>query len=366
MTVVVFAGGGTGGHLMPALAIADAMVEEDHRIEPYFVGSRRGVEAQVLPARPWRHTLLPLEPLYRQRWWRNARLAVQLVRSLRGIRRVLRRERPALVMGTGGYVSGPTVWAAQQAGIPTVLQEQNAYPGFATRRLARGARQVHLGFPEAERFLKAGERTRVFVTGNPIPQPPAPRPPRPSAKATLGFAPDRPLVLVVGGSQGALALNEAVAAALRGGLWPVGVQLLWQTGVRTHERFAALASDAVSVRAFLDPIADAYAAADLVVGRAGAMTLAELAAWGLPAILVPLPTAAANHQLVNARALAGAGAAVLLEQQRLSAESLAAQVNTVITQPARLADLARAIRDRGHPDAARRIARAALELVQTI
>lgn len=364
---VVFAGGGTGGHLMPALALAEEMVRLDSTIEPFFVGSHGGVEAGVLPHRPWRHVLLPFEPLWRRQWWKNARLPWTLYRTLRGVRAVLRREDPDLVVGTGGYVSAPVVWAATLRGIPAVIQEQNAYPGLATRWLARRARQVHLGFPEAEKYIKPGPDTRVFVSGNPIQPPPAQRLGRQEAKRRLGFAPDEPLVLVMGGSQGALPINRAVKEALEGGRWPPGVQLLWQTGAATHDRFADQSHPgSVVVEAFIDPIERAYSAADLVLSRSGAMTVAEVMAWGLPAVLIPLPTAAAGHQLRNARALAAAGAALLLEQAGLTGATLGARVGELLAEPARLADVGRAAQARSLPRAVSEIASRALEIASKI
>jgi len=364
VTTVLFAGGGTGGHLMPALAIADAMVRLDPSVRPLFVGSRRGVEASVLPQRPWPFELLPFEPLWRRRWWRNVRLPFALAASRRAVADLLAREVPAAVVGTGGYVAGPVVWWAMNRGVPAVLQEQNAFPGLVTRWLAPRARQVHLGFPEARARLAPGPRTEVFDSGNPIPAPPTPRPARAEAKRRLGFPAERLLVFVTGGSQGALAVNQAVAGALAAGSFPEGASLLWQCGAPSLAGFEPFrAAGRVRVEAFLDPVADAYAAADLVVSRAGAMTLAGLAAWGLPSVLVPLPTAAAGHQLANARALADAGAAVLLEQADLTPGALSAAVASLLNDPARMAGLGRAMLARARPDAAAAIAAKALQLV---
>jgi UDP-N-acetylglucosamine--N-acetylmuramyl-(pentapeptide) pyrophosphoryl-undecaprenol N-acetylglucosamine transferase len=370
VSVVLFAGGGTGGHLMPALAIADAMLEADPSVEPFFVGAERGIEARVLPQRPWRHVLLPMEPIYRRQWWKNVRLPWSVYQSLRQLRRVLTRENPVLAVGTGGYVSGPALWAASLRGVPTVIQEQNAVPGFATRRLARSARQIHLGFPEARACLQPGAHTEIFDSGNPILPPPEPwlralgdAGLRAEAKAMLRFDPDRPVVLVLGGSQGARAINQALAEAVTAGVWPERAQLLWQTGSANLDALAHLAGPGRKVVGFIDPMAPAYAAADLVVARAGAMTSAELAAWGLPVILVPLPTAAAGHQLTNARALAAGGAAVLLEQRDLTGQTLSGGVRDLLADPARMADLARSIGARARPDAAREIAHKALRLV---
>ncbi len=365
MTTIFFAGGGSGGHLMPALAIADAMVRCDPAVRPFFIGSRRGIEANVLPQRPWPYELLPLEPIRRRQWWKNAGLPLAVARSLRRVRALVDERRPELVVGTGGYVSGPAVWAAVRRGVPAVVQEQNAFPGVATRLLAGRVRQIHLGFPEARSFLRPGARTEVVVSGNPVQPPPVPLPDRGSAKAKWGFSPDLPVVLVVGGSQGALAINAAVDGAIRAGLWPADVQLLWQAGAATHARFAGHDDGRrIVVRPFIDPVAEAYAAADLAVGRGGAMTIADLCAWGLPAVLIPLPSSAGGHQLANAKAQAEAGAGVLLEQDSATPEALASAVQSLLREPARLAGCVRAAHDRAHADSARHIAEKALGILK--
>src|SRR6266699_395839 len=325
---VLLAGGGTGGHLMPALALAQALQDAGKGIEPVLVGAERGIEADVLPRYPFRHHLLPMEPIYRRTWWNNVRWLLIAGRAWRAVGRMLEAEQPVIVVGTGGYASGPVVWRAQRRGLPTVLQEQNAFPGLATRWLARRARQVHLGFPEA-----------------------------------LGLLPSRPTLLVFGGSQGARAINYALAGALERGLLD-GVNVVWGTGT-AHA--AALARYAVAgrvvVRGFFDPMAPAYRAADLVVARAGAMTVAELCAWGKPSILVPLPTAAADHQTHNAAALAAAGAAIQLSEEHLTPYTLAQEVTALVADRARLESLGTLARGRGHPDAAREIVSKILTLV---
>ncbi len=355
---------------MPALAIAEAMVAEDPSIEPFFIGALRGVEAQVLPKRRWRHVLLPFEPIYRAKWWKNFRLPISVFRAMAQLRQILQREQPVLAVGTGGYVSGPALWAASGRGIPIVIQEQNAFPGFATRRLAGRAAQIHLGFPEAESFLAPGPDTRVFDTGNPITPPESTGAPASKglAKEALGFDQRLPLVLVTGGSQGALGINKVVAQAVEERKWPADAQLLWQTGASTWDQFKDLAPAGqrpitIRIEPFLDPMSTAWAAADLVVARGGASTSAEITAWGLPSVIVPLPTSAANHQLKNGQALAEAGAAVLLEQRDLTVQSLVTTVGNLLGDPAELAGLAAGARRRGRPFAAREIAREALRLL---
>jgi len=245
------------------------------------------------------------------------------------------------------------VWRAQRAGLPTALQEQNAYPGLTTRWLARGARQVHLGFPEAAAWLTAGPRTTVYAPGNPI-RPPQ-RGERAAALAAFGLAPDRLTLLVFGGSQGARALNYAVAGTLEHDLLG-DVNLLWGTGpvhASAFERYAV--PGRVVVQGFFDPMARAYLAANLVVCRAGAMTTAELCAWGKASVLVPLPTATADHQTFNARALTADGAAELLPESGLSAATFVTTVGALLSNGARREAMASAARARGRPNAAAEI-----------
>ena len=363
MRSILIAGGGTGGHLMPALAIADALVRLDADVEPVLVGARRGVEARILPTRPYRYYLLPAEPIYRAQWWRNLRWPVLAARVLSLAREIVRREQPAVAVGTGGYAAGPPLVAAARARVPLVLQEQNAYPGFTTRRLSPRAAQVHLGFPEARQHLRVALGTAVHTFGNPVAPPPDPRPTPAQAKTALGIDPARPALLVFGGSQGARALNAVVSAAVEQGLFD-HVAVLWGTGPAAFDRYRHLhAPPARVIRAFWDPIAEAYAAADLVLSRSGAMTTAEVCTWGRPAVYVPLPSAAGDHQTANARALADGGAAMLVPEVELRPEPLGALVRDLFASGNRLESMGAAAASRGHPKAAESIARTVLTLV---
>jgi UDP-N-acetylglucosamine--N-acetylmuramyl-(pentapeptide) pyrophosphoryl-undecaprenol N-acetylglucosamine transferase len=362
---VLFAGGGTGGHLYPALNIAAALRELRPDVETTFVGARRGVEARVLPEKGVDHVLLPLEPIRRSRVWQNWRLVPSLTRSAWGLAALTLRTRPSLVVGTGGYASGPACAWAVLTGIPIAIQEQNSYPGLTTRWLSRFAHQVHLGFPEAAEHLRPGKRTEVLTHGNPIQAPPA-DPDRGAARAEFGLAPDSTVLLVVGGSQGARAVNEALLGALSRvaageAERPASMEILWATGP-THiegirERLAPLGvGDWVHLRGYIDRMPQALATADVAVSRAGAMGTAELVAWGIPAVLIPLPTAAADHQTHNARALDAFGAAVALTEAETTPARLWAELVTLVADRVRRDGMAARARERARPDAARRIA----------
>ena len=360
-SVVLIAGGGTGGHLMPALAIANALQEHAPEVEPVLIGATRGVEARILPSRDFRFHLLPTEPIYRRAWWRNFRWPFVAGRLLREVGRVFETERPAAVLGTGGYASGPVVWWAARNGIPTAIQEQNAYPGLATRWLSRRVRHVYLGLPEAQRLLRLGQNTQVFDTGNPI-TPPSPGR-RSAAAAKFGLDASRLVVLVTGGSQGARPINRAVAGWLDAG-GPGGAALIWVTGRGTYDEFARYhRPPQVQVLDFLDPMGDGYAVADLVVSRAGMITVAELCAWGLPNVLVPLPTAAADHQTHNARVLAASGASLMLPQGELTPDRLGDVITALLSDPARRKEMGERALARGRPHAARDIVSNLLTLI---
>ena len=359
---VIFAGGGTGGHLYPGLAIARALTRLSPAAQPYFVGARRGIERDVLPTTEFAHTLLDLHPLYRARPWENWKTIRGLAGAWRDIGTLVRAEPPRAVVATGGYAAGAMLAYAAVHRIPSVLQESNSYPGLTMRAFSRFAREVYLGFPEAAERLPRGRHTTIIDTGNPIEPPPHARPNRATARAAWGLPSSGTVLLIVGGSQGARAMNETVSAWLDAGL-PDGLHIIWSTGKASVDRYRRHESDRVKVRAFLSPIADAYAATDLALVRSGAMTTAELCAWGIPMVLVPLPTAAADHQTANARALEGAGAGIHLPQAELSVPRLRGIIGELVASPDRLMRLSTAALRRGRPDAAETIARRILALI---
>jgi len=342
---IVIAGGGTGGHLYPGLALADALGARG--IPVTFVGTAGGIEARVVPAAGYPLHLLPGRQLRGGGPGRALTgLATAAGAALRGIG-LLGALRPSLVVGVGGYASVAVVVAAAARRIPTVLLEQNAVPGAANRLLARLARRVCVGFAESTALFPAG---RALHTGNPVRSDLLrPRPLR-----------DRPGLLVFGGSGGAHRVNEATL----GGLQALGevarsIDVMHQTGVAdvdsVRARYAAIGL-AVRVEPFITDMGAAYAAADLVVGRAGAMTCAEVTAVGLPSILVPYPYAADDHQRRNAEILVRAGAAEMILDAELTGARLAASLGRLLEDPARRTAMAARAQALGRPDAAERVA----------
>ncbi len=365
--LVVFAGGGSGGHLYPALAIADAFEAELGGIRPYFVGAERGIEQRVLPERKLPHILLPIRGVERGSVVGNLGLVPALARSIGRVALALQELRPELVVLTGGYAAAPAGVAALLLRVPYALQEQNAWPGLVTRILAPWARQIHVAFPEAIPRLPARARGRAVVTGNPVRAFPRPTLSREAeVRAALGLSADREIVLVVGGSQGSRALNELLlqgVQAIRKGerAAPVGWQLLWVTGPKNHEEVeGGLGGEPeeawLSVHPYLDDMPSVLPITSLALSRAGAMTTSELHVCGVPAVLVPLPTSAENHQEHNARALQEAGASVMIRETDASPELLWTTIEEVMADPARRAEMSAVARDRARPDAARNIA----------
>ncbi|MEO8605934.1 MAG: undecaprenyldiphospho-muramoylpentapeptide beta-N-acetylglucosaminyltransferase [bacterium] len=343
---MVVAGGGTGGHLFPGLAVAEQWAGAD-AASVLFVGSAFGIEARVIPQTRFAFQPLAIRGL-RGRGWRGAfELAAQLPAALLRAWRILGAFGADLVLGVGGYASFPVVAAAWLRRVPTVLLEQNAHPGLANRVLGRLARRVCTTFEEANGYFPAGS---VVLTGNPVRAAAAPATAAPRAGFTL---------LAFGGSQGAHRLNTALAEAapaLRAAV--ADLQVIHQTGATDCESVAAqwaAAGVAADVRPFIDDMGAAYARADLVLCRSGATTVAELAALGKAAILVPYPFAADDHQRANANVLAERGAAVLVLDRDCSAERLATEVIGLARDRARLAAMATAAQRLGVPDAAARV-----------
>ncbi len=309
---VIISGGGTGGHIFPALSIADALKRTYPGTEILFVGAENRMEMRRVPEAGYDIIGLPVAGFDRHRLWRNFGVLIKLFKSVRMARRIVRDFKPDIAVGVGGYASGPTLKAAQKAGVPTLLQEQNSYAGVTNKLLAPHAASICVAYPGMERFFPAD---KIVMTGNPVRKAlldPGCTPEE--AKKKLGFSGKRPMVLVVGGSLGARSLNEAMIEAIKSGAAACEeFDILWQCGSADHKRCLEAVSDIlpenVILTEFISDMATAYCAADLVVARAGAGTISELELLGKPAVLVPSPNVAEDHQRHNAEALATRGAA---------------------------------------------------------
>lgn len=356
-TRVLIAGGGTGGHLVPALNLAAALRRAEPSCELLLVGAARGVESRVLPTSGYAYRLLPMQPLRRSRPWENWRLLASLPGVFRGVKEAVRSLDPDVVVGTGGYASAPPLAWAIAGRRPTAIQEQNSWPGLVTRLLAAHVDQIHLGYPEAARRLRPGRATRVEFHGNPVARPAA------SEASPGAFSwPTGRIVLVTGGSQGAKGLNELLVRDLAtASAWPSGTTLIWITGPDHVEAVTAAVrgtpwADRILVTPWIDRLGAQLPRIDLAISRAGAMFSAELAAAGVPALLVPLPTAAGDHQRHNARALETAGAALVFEQGNTAPGALWDAVVEIFGAPSKRKAMAARMAERGRPDAADRIA----------
>jgi UDP-N-acetylglucosamine--N-acetylmuramyl-(pentapeptide) pyrophosphoryl-undecaprenol N-acetylglucosamine transferase len=360
---VLFAGGGTGGHVFPALAIAEALQRAEPDMEIRFIGTRGRIEARVVPAHGYALDTIWIAGFRRRLTIATLLFPVKVIVAMLQSLAVLLRFKPGAVVGTGGYVCGPPVFVATLLGIPTLLQEQNSYPGVTTRLLARRVREVHIAFEATRKFLKREQG--VYLSGNPI-RATVGTVERSESLRRLGLLSSRTTLLVVGGSQGAASINDALLAS-PDLLTRADIQVLWLTGAselgRVQQRVAASgAGEHVHLHGFLDDMPWAYAAADLVVCRAGASTLAEILCAGLPSVLVPYPHAAADHQTLNARTIADAGAAVLIPDAEAK-ERLGTEIREILAHPERRAAMGIAARSLALPNAARTIADAITKMM---
>lgn len=345
---VALTGGGTGGHIYPALAIASALGAE---AELLYLGSPTGIEARLAPAAGVRFVGVPSGGILGKRAADRVRSVWLAARGVGTARRALRAFGPQVVVGTGGYVAGPVCFAAWLLGVPVVILNEDAVPGLTNRLLARFARRLLVPHEAAARGFGAHRGLRV--TGNPVREEVLAAT-REEGLERFGLDAGRPTVLVTTGSLGAEPVNRAVDDWLSGG--EVLCQVIWATGPSHYARHARHEGPGVRVVPYLEAIGAAYAAADLVICRAGAMTLAEVTARGLPAILVPSPHVVRGHQLRNARAIEEGGAAVVIEEGRLTGASLGAAVGELLGDAGRREEMAARSLALGRPRALERIA----------
>lgn len=362
---VLISGGGTGGHIFPALAIADELKRRYPACEILFVGAEDRMEMQRVPAAGYRIEGLPVAGFDRKKLWRNIGVLLKLYRSMSKAKRIIREFRPQVAVGVGGYASGPTLKAAQKANIPTLLQEQNSYAGVTNKLLAAKAECVCVAYPDMEKFFPSA---KIVLTGNPIRKKLLDTGiSREEAKEKLGFDASRPLVLVTGGSLGARTLNNVMKEAVCSGIAAdAPFQVLWQCGsVNGDDCAESVGSQLppnVKLTDFISDMAIAYRAADLVVSRAGAGTISELELLGKPCVLVPSPNVAEDHQRHNAEALALRGAAAMVLDVDAAAQ-LWREMSSIVSNPETLRLLSENIAQMAQHDSDIKIVDAITELI---
>lgn len=367
---VVVTGGGTGGHVYPALAIAQGLLKAKPGIEILYIGTDRGLEAEVVTRAGLPFATIKVQGLERRRLWKNFKALARLGQGLWEAYSLLRLFRPQVVVGTGGYVCAPVCMVAAILRIPVILHEQNAFPGLTNRILSRVARTVCLTFPEAKKYFPS--RVELVTTGLPV-RPEILATNREEARAKLKIGPDQFFILIVGGSQGARSLNYAALSLFRAYQGRPSLKILHVAGRKDYEQLKAEAAKLgiyvdgngnITIVPYLHDIHLALAAADLVIGRAGASFLAEVLVKGLPAVLIPYPYAAGNHQEYNARALAEKGAAIIIRDNELAAGKLLRTVESLLADPERLKKMAQASARLGRPDALEKIVDKILALAE--
>jgi UDP-N-acetylglucosamine--N-acetylmuramyl-(pentapeptide) pyrophosphoryl-undecaprenol N-acetylglucosamine transferase len=361
---VIISGGGTGGHVFPAIAIAHALKKANDSAEILFVGAKGRMEMEKVPAAGYRIIGLDIMGLQRSLSLKNLKFPFKLFSSLRRAAKIIREFKPDVVVGVGGYASGPVLKKATSRNIPTVIQEQNSYPGITNKLLAAKASVICVAYDGLEKFFP---KEKIVFTGNPVRQDLTDlENKRTPALQEFGFDASAPVILVIGGSLGARTLNESIEKNLPA-IAEQRVQLLWQTGKAFFEQARQAASSCphahVRVYDFITRMDLAYAVADIVVSRAGALSVSELCIAKKPAILVPSPNVSEDHQTHNAMTLVKRRAAFIVKDSE-ARDKLAETMLALVKSPEQQKTLADNISELGKPDAADRIANIILDLAQ--
>ena len=362
---VIISGGGTGGHIFPALSIANAIKSLCPEADILFVGAENRMEMQRVPAAGYEIKGLPVAGFDRKHLLKNISVLWKLMKSRRMARRIIKDFQPDVAVGVGGYASGPTLNMAAKMGVPTLIQEQNSYAGVTNKLLAKSAKKICVAYEGMERFFPA---EKIMLTGNPVRQTLLEcKLSRAEAIAKLGFDPIRPVILIVGGSLGARTINESVLQHLNL-ISESRVQIVWQTGGYYFEDIKTRLSEQgcpanLKVTDFINHMDEAYRAADLVISRAGASSISELCLLGKPSILVPSPNVAEDHQTKNAMALVDRGAALYVRDADAKEQLLPLAITTA-KDTAMLKQLAENAKAMGLPDSANIIAKEVIKLTE--
>ncbi|MDF2874520.1 MAG: murG [Sporomusa sp.] len=369
---LIISGGGTGGHIYPAVTIAREVARLSDNCEILFVGTKQGLEADIVPKEGFNFTTIEVRGLERRISWQNIKTLFNTAGSVWGSVKIIKNFKPDVVIGTGGYVCGPVLLAASLLKIPTIIQEQNVIPGITNRILSRFVDKIAVGYKEAEQYFKQYKPDQLVFTGNPI-RPEIMSAIRGEGQTELELDSNKLTLLVVGGSRGARSINNAMFDVYKHFNKSPRIQILHVTGQNEYNSIVGNIKQAgidissggnIIIKPYLYNMPLALAAADLAIFRAGAVGLAELAARGIPSILIPYPYAAENHQEYNARALARQGAATVIADKELTGIKLINTIENLLENPAILSSMAKKSRELGRPQAAEAIARLALCLIK--
>lgn len=352
----IISGGGTGGHVYPAIAIANALKEENPNHEILFIGAKGKMEMEKVPKAGFKIIGLWISGFQRSLSIKNLLFPVKLILSLFRTAGIILKFKPDAVIGVGGFASGPTLRMADWLGFPIMIQEQNSFPGMTNRILAPKAKKICVAYPGLEKFFS---KDRLKMTGNPVRKDILNlQGKKPEANKHFGLEEGKKTLLVVGGSLGARSINLGIKKYLKE-ITELGVQLIWQTG-KNFEQISDL-PDEVKMMPFIERMDLAYAAADFVVSRAGALAVSEIALVKIPSILVPYPHASENHQFKNAESLVEGKAAVLLEDDKVE-EQLLSKLDALINNETLAGELKENIQSFGFPNSAKEIAKEALSI----
>ena len=360
---VLFAGGGTAGHLMPAINIALQMTHMDESVEPLFVGKKGGMESAIVAKFGFDIREIDVVGLKRNPMG-IVRFLLCWRKGFNQAMKIIKNFEPSVVIGSGGYVSAPVVRAADKRKIPIFLQEQNSLPGLATRILSKRATAIFTAYEHAANFLP---REKCRLVGNPL-RPDILDAERHSAAREFQLNPSRKILLILGGSSGAQAINRAVLTLINTDCIPPNWQILWQTGSKDFEKIKSLTPKEKfngQIQPFIFNMPAAYSVADLIISRAGAMALSEIAVWGLPSILIPFPFATGDHQTLNARQFEKSGAAIVIPESEMETK-LSLTMEGLLNNESKRDNMAREAKKLARPDASKIIAQIILEKMNEV
>ena len=356
----IITGGGTGGHIFSAIATANELKKIDSDADFLFVGAKDYMEMSIVPKAGYDIVGMKLHRIKRRSFFKNIKVFLEILVALWQSYKLLKKYRPDAVIGTGGFATGPIIFVAQYMGIPTFVQEHNSYPGLTNRLLAKKATRIHTAYKSIEQYLNAD---KILLTGNPVRDDfYQPIPEKQQARQHYNIHPERKTILIMGGSDGASPINDA-AIGLANRLQNYDYQIILQTGKVLYEKYKKYQSDKILIVPFIDNMMMAYAAADIVVARAGAMSITELALLGKPVIIVPAPNLEQDHQTKNALELSKAEAAIFIPEKELQ-NRLWTELEKLIENPERLKILLKNIKKFAFPNAAKNIAMDIFEYVK--